>query len=410
MRIEQIRKEEKGDTVRTVASVIWEDSARGQQDVYFETTQQFGDGLAIEPEAFLVACALPAMRHGERRLMIDRPICPQLRLGLNTALSLVRFWYDATRQPVRIEASAKSEVPRPQADARAAFFFTGGVDSLTTLRLNRQYFPEQHSGYYRDGLLIFGLEVDRLDSFQCVTDVLSVLATDAGITLLPVFTNVRSLEADWTFWTDEFESAVLASTAHALSLRIGSAAIGSTFNYPHLHPHGSHPLLDPNYSSSRVQIRHDGVALSRLSKIRLLADWDAGLKALRVCNQSDAYRPGLLNCGQCEKCVRTLTALLILGKLDHAVGFVKREVTPALIEHNVVLNKTSYPFWDELVEPLRQRGRHDLAAAINKATTRYRRRGGWKASIARFDERHFHGAFRQVKRRTMGQPMAIVCT
>lgn len=400
MRVENLRWEEHADKVRTVATVIWEDCGRGKQDVYFETGKQFADSLATNPHAFLVACILPAMRHGERRVAIESEICPQLKLGLTTAMSLLRFWYGSTRQPVTIEAKTRSKPSERVKPERAAFFFTGGIDSLATLRLNRHHFGEQHPGYFRDGLLIFGLEVDRLESFQCVLDVLSVLAQAAAVTMVPIYTNVRYLEEDWGFWADEFEAAVLASAAHALNQRLSSAAIGSSFDYPYLHPHGSHPLLDPNYSSSDLQIRHDGVALSRLAKTRLLADWEVALRSLRVCNRSESYRPGIVNCGTCEKCLRTLTALLILDKLDKADAFARGEVTPELIADNVELTKTNYPFWDEMVKPLEEKGRDDLALPVKKAIARYLELG-WKNSIKKFDRRHLHGTLHAL-RRTVG--------
>jgi hypothetical protein len=404
MRIDDFRWDERVDTVRASATVIWEDCDRGTQDVYFEMGRQFADSLSINPHAFLVASILPAMRHGERRVAIDAEICPELKLGLGTAMSLLQFWYGDSLQPVTIEAKPAFGSLDRQKPGRAAFCFTGGVDSLATLRVNRLHFAEQHPGYFRDGLLIFGLEVDRLDSFQCVMDVLSVLAQDAAVTMIPMYTNVRDLDEDWSFWSDEFEAAVLASVAHALHRRLSSAAIGSSFDYPYLHPHGSHPLLDPNYSSSDVQIRHDGVALSRLAKTRLLADWDVALKSLRVCNRSEDYRPGIINCGRCEKCLRTLAALLIVGKLDKAEAFACREVTPELIAANVELSKTNYPFWAELVVPLEEKGRHDLARAVKNVVARYQRKGSLVRSIRRFDRLHLNGALHAIKQTLAPSP------
>jgi hypothetical protein len=395
MRIENISIEQRSDRARAAARVIWEDTPRTPQEIYFETFGEFADTLSASPHAFVVASTIAALRHGEQRITVEAGICPELKVGLNTAARLLRFWSGDARPPIKIE-SQQAWRPRPLKSRRAAFCFTGGIDSLATLRVNRLHFHPNDPGYFRDGVLIFGLEVERLDSFQCVMDVLARFASCAGITMIPVFTNVQDLEKNWTFWTDEFEGAVLASVGHGLSERIGTLSIGSTYDYGSLHPHGSHPLLDPSYSSSEVQIRHDGVALSRLEKTQLLADWPAALQALRVCNHPELYTPGLLNCGTCEKCVRTLTALLIAERLDCASTFKRREVTPELIA-STQLNDTSFPFWTELAAPLRQQGRDDLADAVDKTIARYRGEYGWRGALRRIDRVHLNGSLRAVK-------------
>jgi hypothetical protein len=390
------------------ATVIWEESSRGPQEYYFETLGEFADGIAANPHAFLAPATIAALRHGERRVALDATVCPELKAGLSDAISLLQFWWNGKPRPaVTIEARATA-APKPQTIPRAAFCFTGGIDSLTVLRRNRLDFPPHHAGYLRDGVLVFGLEVERLDAFEHVADVLGRCATAAGISMVPIYTNIQDLDKDWTFWKNEFEAAVLASVGHALHARITSLSIGSTADFTTLHPHGSHPLLDPNYSSSDLRVRHDGVWLTRLQKTALLAEWPLALKALHVCNQYDTYRPGLINCGTCEKCLRTLTALLVIGALDKAVTFARRDVTPELIAAHASLDDTSAPFWDELLPPLRQQGRDDLADAVGQALTRYRNEVGWAGALRRFDRVHLHGSLRSMKRTLTGAAQRLL--
>lgn len=400
MRIEQLRLEERGQRVRAVARVVWEDNDRPTDDYYFEVDKQYADSISANPDAFLVACIMPALRYGERRIAVEGEICPYLKSGLETSMALIRHWYakNGDRAPVTIEAKSRASEPLSKTSKRSAFFLTGGIDSLSTLRLNRLNYPSDHPASVRDGIIIFGLEVDDPTAFQHVVDLLSALAEQADFHLLPVYTNVRYLDDDWVFWADEFEAAVLSSVVHALSQRLSNAFIGSSFDYPALHPHGSHPLLDPNYSSYDLRIHHDSVALSRLEKTRVLADWDGALQFLRVCNRSEHYRSGVLNCGRCEKCLRTLTALLILDKLDQARAFAHREVTADLIRQNVYLSKTEFPFWQELIEPLRNKGRHDLVEALRHPMNAYRGQTGWKSSIKAFDRQYLRGSLYQMKR------------
>jgi hypothetical protein len=397
MRIDNIRREDALDRARVAATVRWEDCDRGIQDVYVEVPAQFGAGVAPNADAFVIAGLLPAMHHGERRLAVCGDVCPRLMSGLKDVMQLLSVWYGYSH-PVTIESKNRFGcAPRAIPRKRAAFFFTGGVDSLTTLRVNRTQFAPEHSEYFRDGLLIFGLEVEQLDAFQYVIDGLTDLANESDISLIPIYTNIRSLDEDWVFWADQFESSVLASVAHTLHRRLFSASIASTHDYRSLHPHGSHPLLDSSYSTANLQIRHDGASLSRLEKMRILAKWERGLKSLRVCNRSVTYRPGLLNCGQCEKCLRTLTALMVLDKLDSADSFASREVTADLVRDCLEITRINYPYWAELVGPLEAKGFVQISRVIRAAIRYFETKGGWKQAVVRFDRQFFDGVLLRMR-------------
>jgi len=373
MKIQNLRSD---GIARVAATVIWEDCDRPTQEIYFETTEAFAQDLTCNPHAFLIACIMPAMRHGEARVFIDAEICPQLRNGLITAMTWMRHWYGAKRKLVQIEAKTKSHLPTPRPPQRAGFFFSGGIDSLTTLRTNRLDFPSEHPGSFKDGLLIYGIEKDaEPEYFEQVVSYLSEIAQDADIRLIPVYTNVRYLDQDGAFWGQEFQGAVLAAVAHALSRRLTTVTIPSSFDINHLYPYGSHPLLDPNYSSSDLQIHHDSVLLSRLTKTKIVADWDVALQNLRVCNKKKLIKPGALNCGQCEKCIRTMTGLLALGKLDKTPTFPKADVTENLLVTNAYIKHPPYGefYYRELIAPLAAKGRHDLVRGIEQIIARYHR-------------------------------------
>jgi hypothetical protein len=61
-----------------------------------------------------------------------------------------------------------------------------------------------------------------------------------------------------------------------------------------------------------VEAGEDGADMSRFEKTRLVAAWDAGLQNIKVCTRN---WPGA-NCGECEKCLRTMLALTALNALN----------------------------------------------------------------------------------------------
>lgn len=409
MKIQNLRSEKNGNRHRVAATVTWENCDRPTQELYFETDQRFARDLSCNPHAFLVGCLLPAMHHGEERVFTDAEICPELRDGLFTAMNWIRHWYyRPDRKLVRIEAKTRSSLPTPGTPERTGLFFSGGIDSLATLRANRLNFPFEHPGSIKDGLLIYGQNIEsdnRPGSFERAVSTLSDVARDAGITLIPVYTNIRDLNKDTKFFLAQFHGAILSAVAHAFARRLTLVSISASDSIPTLslvnrqffRPNGSHPLIDPNYSSCDLRIRHDGVTLSRLAKTKLVADWDAALQNIKVCGPN---WPGE-NCGRCEKCVRTMLALLALGVLDKTNAFPEDDVSEELLSKISIkkpIVKNDYTVRDdylELIPPLAEKGRHDLVRIIKRKLAR---RPGWKKRIKQFDGKSLNGNLVRFKR------------
>ena len=127
-------------------------------------------------------------------------------------------------------------------------------------------------------------------------------------------------------------------------------------------------MLDPGYSSAHLLVEHQGWGVNRLDKTAIVADWAPGLHRLRVCQKD---RTGAANCGTCEKCIRTMTALVALRKLSGCRAFPRDDVTPALIATlgRYRMLKTVYDasWYRQMMPALEAAGRTDLARAIEQA-------------------------------------------
>lgn len=401
MRISELRSDGTVARPRVAATVTWEDSDRPPFDVYFETDERFDADLSCDPHAFLVACVPPALRHGERRIAIDEDICPELHDGLLTAMQLLQHGSGRTAPSLCIEARSTTRAPAEPGALRTGAFLSGGVDSLTTLRLNRLAFPLGHPRSIQDCLVVQGFDIDVEDAggFEFAVSSLAEVAADTNVTLIPVRSNVRDLDRNNVFWMRESHASALAAVAHAFSNRFRSVSIASTFNLRRLPAlYGSHPLLDPCYGSSALRIIHDGVRYSRLDKVRIVAGWDVGLRNLRVCTRRN--HPGLLNCGRCEKCTRTMLELMVLDKLDRCPAFEANDVEVRAIKRSTVMSSFHALTFEDLVEPLRTIGRPDLAAAVDRKVRSYRawsRGRGWRGAVGRLDRRGSSRVVRSIK-------------
>lgn len=379
MKIIDLKSEQKGALFQVSATVVWEDRDRSPQEIYIATTQEFAQDLSCNPYAFLVACTMVAFYYGEERIFIDEEICPQLLENLQTAMAFVKTWYKSDRLRVNIEAKIRSSVLPAATSKRAGIFFTGGIDTLATLRLNRINYPLEHPGSIKDGLFIYGFSNTTLENFEKAYISFDEIEKDAGITLIPVYTNlyafVKDLDVEQSgieFWKDYYTSAALSAVGHAFSNRLASVAISSSDEISYLQPWGTHPLLDPQYSSYDLTIRHECIALSRFSKTRLVAEWDLALQKLRVCDQLN-LPPEYLNCGECPKCVATMTQLAALGMLEQAKTFPANDISGELIlTKSRIQHNDEEAYYLDLIELFEQQNRHDLVRSIKLLSFQFR--------------------------------------
>ena len=383
MKITNLRRDKGEGRIRISAAVQWEDCQRPAYELFFETEEHLSDYLTLNPDAFLVGCIIPALHYGERRVLVEGSVCPELIQNLKVAIDLLNFWFPSPQRSksLVIEADRIESKPNRLNDRKSAFFFSGGIDSFATLRTNRLAFPKDHPMFIHDGLLVYGLEQDDPQLFKHVYKSLLAVAKLADIFFIPVYTNVylvyrpEDKQNHFHLWEYEFGGAALAAVGHAFTNRTSNIYIANTWYLSHLDPWGSHPLLDPYFSSFNLKVIHDGFTQSRFQKTKLVAGWDAALKNLRVCNKYRLYNENYLNCGKCEKCLRTMLALTALKKYDKTDAFPVKHISQDYAKkHAKPSNDFQVGLYKEMVDPLIQAGRQDLSEAIRHNIELYYRR------------------------------------
>jgi len=369
MKISDFNITQNGDDIQANALVQFEDCDRGEKQIFIKTKKKYADDFTANPHAFLVGCLLPAIHLKEKRIFLDEEICPLLKESLNIAMAILKEWTRGQYQPLKIEAKIKPDI-KPLQHNRTGMFMSGGMDSLAALRLNRLNYPASHPGFVRDSFFLHGFDIGgvvergmKYHVFERAKEAIYKITNDAKIELIPVYTNIRHLCDARDLWLDSFFGAVLASIAHTFSNRLNMVFIGSSYDIPNLHPCGSHPLLDPEYSSYDMRIRHRDYELSRIEKIKIVSKWDVAFQNFRVCL---ANVPDRLNCGKCEKCVRTMTELTALGLLHKTKAFVEDEILPEQISQFDITIRTRPPFYRPMIPLLKDQGRDDLAITIEK--------------------------------------------
>lgn len=264
-------------------------------------------------DPFLAALLLPAMRVGER-LQVEASVSPRLLAAIPQIVTIyAAFDPRSTRAPV--EAAARTEwLPTDGSAARVGLFFSMGVDSSYSLLKNQRDHPDDQNSITHL-ISLHGIDVDHDGWDEAFPPLLLArferAARETGKTLTPVVTNVRKVGARLAPWT-MLHGGGLASVALALGGGLRQVLIASSASYGAIYPWGTHPSLDPLWSTEGVTVVHDGCEADLALKLAVVTKSPLVMETLRVC-------PGFgngYNCGRCMKCMRTMVALLHTGALE----------------------------------------------------------------------------------------------
>jgi hypothetical protein len=367
--------------------------------VEFVVRNESPTSLAMRAEPFLACALLPAMARGEN-IRVEGLVSPRLLESLRTIQAIYHRW-DTSLAVVDIEATPSalsSEAPG------RGLFFSGGVDSWYSLLKHHQAARRDEPGLTHL-VLVFGFDV-KLDNpalFDKILTGVETVAKATGLRLLVVETNVRQFSdgiVPWGF----YHGGPMGAVGLALSRLVDHCVIASSYAYAELHPWGSHPLLDPLWSSEAVTFAHDGCEAVRSAKVAAIARSGLALSTLRVCwdNEQSEY-----NCGRCEKCLRTMLALHVASALDRCSTFNVPLTTAAV--RRMVLGESSEIFLRDVVQALAgSRDNRKLARAVESAL-RWRR---WRTGAGRlartcFGERATLDGVRSVVRAGLSRREAI---
>jgi hypothetical protein len=181
----------------------------------------------------------------------------------------------------------------------------------------------QYEFQYQDEIttliLINGFMYENASQRPEVTNEIRRVARELGKSLIVVEVNIREFSDQYTFWEDQYAGVAMASVGLLLSPQFRKLYFASSFSYEHWKPTAIHPLLEPFFSTETLTFEIDGSEADRPEKIIRIAQSDLALSSLRTCSRRYSY-----NCGQCEKCLRTMIALQAVGALKRCPTFNKQ--------------------------------------------------------------------------------------
>ena len=351
-------------------------SKQKKQIYYLETNTP--NLLCDDGNGWLLASFLPAMEAGEVELVIEGTVCPLLVANIEVAASLLRQWFPDLKPLPEIKAAFKRRRP----SGGAGVFVSGGIDSMYALHdLSQQHTPGR-SDALQAGLFI-DFRVDTLAEAESEARCeegsrrARFFVESKGLEFLSARTNLRNLRPGGRFWTRRYHGALLAAIGHFASQNLSDFHIASSTSILNFggkastYPWGSHPMLDPLYSSHHMRLHHHGLELSKANKIAELVDWPEGLEQMQVCTSKSSQGR---NCGRCKKCLKTKMYLIMNGQSEMLRAFDY----PGVSAQDVATIRISSDWMCTVYQYVRDRlsqsqEETDVVLALDKIIRRYRR-------------------------------------
>lgn len=290
----------------------------------------------VTADAFLAGALRPAMKVGGP-LTVHAAVSDAFVAQTSAIQRVFEVWRVDPHQPDyptfrRVEVRAEHRVD-PEVGPGTGLFFSAGVDSF-------------------DALLHLADEVDTLvyiDDFERRFDPalraalyanVEEVAEAFGKTLVRVDSNALELFVPYVSLQRLGSFVTAHAVVHAPDL--GVVHLPCNNDLGDLGAWGSHPMLDELYSAGGQRLVYGPLDVTRPAKVAAIAQSPVALAHLRVCWGHE------FNCGRCSKCVRTMLALLALGRLDDAVTFPRGTLTPALVRASMRSSPDSRSFFAEI--------------------------------------------------------------
>jgi hypothetical protein len=294
-----------------------------EPELWFDVDGGHREFVTSSCDAAVVALLIAAMAAG-KPIRSEGPLSRRLRWSIhNTVVPVVCRLLPFLR-PIQVLADGGWEVREPEGSA-VLTGFSCGVDSLSAIQDHLLYADIaeservthllfSHVGHHGYGKGVHRRAEERWHRARRA-------AGELGIPIGRVYSNTPE------FYPPEYDSRLnwigtltVRGSAVPLLLQAGVRrflqASSHTWEKARVCPTWdmtyAESILLPALSTERVELGLVGAEYTRVEKTRRIADLDLAQRYLDVC----IMEGGEVNCSRCEKCLRTMLTLEILGYLD----------------------------------------------------------------------------------------------
>jgi hypothetical protein len=315
------------DTQVLVSARVEVSSARTEfpDELWFRFPGRYSGHVTDHLNGFAVALLPLAMTLGED-LQLEGVLSPRLLRGMKEYQRIQCAWKPTFFKPVIIGHDGLQAAQVDPLGSGVGCAFSGGVDSCHTLW---RHLPENEPiRQYRIShcLMINGFDADtdieNEGHFAKIQRSIEPMMASHDLNLIVCETNYMSFSDAWIL--KQSFGAMVTAPALVLGRLFSCFFVPSSFRFDGFFRDGSHLLFDHLISTESMETIHDSPDVTRTEKVAIVSDWSATRSMLRVCFNKTGYREedaSILNCGRCEKCIRTMKMLEVFGKLGNYTTF-----------------------------------------------------------------------------------------
>lgn len=304
--------EDRNGKTRLNAKILWQGK---EQILWLEVEKEWGKYFVDElSDPFILAVLKKAMKYNAN-IEYEQPMSEDLKYSLQTYLIPVYSQNLKIFNQIQLIGDITDKtIPT---EGHVATGFSAGVDSFYTVlkHLNTPYKKHNltHLLLAVNGAANTGYS-EKADKewFEGCYNRFKPLAEEMGLKLIAVNSNVDLFYAgDMTLGGDVI---VTSSFIHALrklysTYYWASADPANILKFDSFDAGGMEPLSTKYVSVNGLQYYHSGSETNRIGKVNFIGDFPIVQKGLTVCGN-------IHNCGRCNKCLRTMSELYAVGKLE----------------------------------------------------------------------------------------------
>ena len=327
---------------------------------------------------FLSSALVPAMLIG-RDITVDPEyfISQNLMDNLDRIQEIFTCWNPIFKK-ISVQARTKT---LNSSGVNCSAFFSGGVDGSYTLL--------KHKDILENLILINGFDFNMdSNTWRNMVERNQKIAKMMGKNLITIETNLKEFTAHFGLSRFANYGATLASVAQLLNVR--DIYLSAALTYEYIIPDGSHPLLDPLWSTETCKLHHTGLESDRMKKVELVKNVPEVLSNLWVC-----WEDPRVNCGTCSKCIRTYIAL----KLSNIDDFpFQQAIRPKDICSVTIRNDEELSFFELFLTAANNRNKKLISKQLTKIILKYK----FKAVVRYLDDKLLSSTLTHWKRQRIG--------
>lgn len=292
---------------------------------YPEDIESVPDAIAAVP---FVCNVLPIVWLTDSKLVI-----PELDEAFYHCISEVKKGYEEMfpESIFRGEIEVGKIVPgdRPAIPGKCALFYSGGVDSMDTLLRHLDEKPTLLSIWGSD------IKFDNEAGWKLVHSAIEEAAAHYNLEELVIHSSFREFDRERALsrrFSTQLKDNWWHGVKHGIALLGHVAPLAYLHGYEKMYIASSHcpedghvrcasnPLIDNHVRYAACQVFHDGFECSRQDKVHNIAVYNQSNNdylPLHVCWESQKGS----NCCRCEKCYRTIAAIIVEGDDPEKYGF-----------------------------------------------------------------------------------------